>query len=174
MTLPESLKDAGYTTHLIGKWHLGNSRWADTPMGRGFHSHYGFFQDEEDSYTKTVVGGFDFWDGMTPQYDSGALFSLTHYNTRARELVNSHPAEIPLFLMFSPQSVHAPIAELDDPQYEARCTSDSALRRTYCATMSYLDDSLGDLVHVMELVAETKVEINIEAATNYSNAQSLI
>ena len=69
---------------------------------------------------------------------------------------------------------YIPIAELDDPQYEARCTSDSALRRTYCATMSYLDDSLGDLVHVMELVAETKVEINIEAATNYSNAQSLI
>ena len=40
-TLPSLLRDAGYRTALIGKWHLGAMDFAK-PCNRGFEYQYGF------------------------------------------------------------------------------------------------------------------------------------
>ena len=41
--MPQYFKDAGYTTHAIGKWHLGHCHQNYTPTYRGFDSFYGFY-----------------------------------------------------------------------------------------------------------------------------------
>ena len=41
--LPERLKDLGYSTHLVGKWHLGFCSWDMTPTFRGFDTFYGIY-----------------------------------------------------------------------------------------------------------------------------------
>ena len=39
--LPEYMKEAGYDTHLYGKWHLGYCDERFRPNNRGFDTSYG-------------------------------------------------------------------------------------------------------------------------------------
>nr|CAD7398176.1 unnamed protein product [Timema poppensis] len=41
--LPERLAQLGYSTHLVGKWHVGSHRVDYTPTRRGFASHFGYW-----------------------------------------------------------------------------------------------------------------------------------
>jgi len=49
--LSNEFQNSGYTTHLIGKWHLGYCSFEYMPTYRGFDSFYGYLNGGEDYYT---------------------------------------------------------------------------------------------------------------------------
>ena len=53
--LPQMLKDAGYQTAMVGKWHLGHADANMWPMQRGFESFYGATVGEIDHFTHESV-----------------------------------------------------------------------------------------------------------------------
>ncbi|KAI4488482.1 hypothetical protein M0802_011588 [Mischocyttarus mexicanus] len=50
--LPERLRSLGYTTKLIGKWHIGYHTAQHTPLHRGFDSFLGFYNSHVSYYEK--------------------------------------------------------------------------------------------------------------------------
>ncbi|KAK2138803.1 hypothetical protein LSH36_2397g00000, partial [Paralvinella palmiformis] len=50
-TLADCLKKQRYSTHIIGKWHLGFFKKSYTPIHRGFDSFYGYFVGAVDYFT---------------------------------------------------------------------------------------------------------------------------
>jgi len=50
-TLANMLHDAGYATHMVGKWHIGHYKEHLVPTRRGFDSFFGFFTNEEDYFS---------------------------------------------------------------------------------------------------------------------------
>ena len=70
-TLPQALKEAGYTTHISGKWHLGHFQPAYLPMQRGFDTQYGHYNGAIDFFTHARDGGHDWHRNDQESHDKG-------------------------------------------------------------------------------------------------------
>lgn len=145
--LPQKLKELGYATHMVGKWHLGSCNWNCTPTFRGFDSFLGYYNGAEDYYNKTVMQGFDFRDNEEPIMNN--TYSAFIYTERAQSIISKHNRSQPLFLYLPFQNVHAPI---EVPQkYEAMYPDiKTDGRRKYCGMVSLLDEAVGNITNALK------------------------
>ena len=106
-TLPEALKDAGYATWKVGKWHLGDHYLEQFPNQRGFDHFYGFLSGEVNYYTHKFTGALDWQRNGSPLEEEGYA---THLLTaEAVSLLQSHPTDAPFFLDLSYNAPHTPL-----------------------------------------------------------------
>ena len=105
-TLADALKEAGYFTAIIGKWHLGN--WYDhhLPRQRGFDQQYGLYGALISYYDKVRARTYD-W------HRNGATLREEGYSTEliAREfarVIETYDAEKPFFIYVPFNAVHGP------------------------------------------------------------------
>ena len=139
-TLPGFLKQAGYQTHLVGKWHLGNADTAYWPQQRGFDSFYGHLNGGIGYFDHIFSGGVDWQkDGVTLR-EQGYTTDLIR--DAAIELIeNRSQDDEPLFLFVSFNAIHTPIEEPDSPDKAHQG------RATLLRMISSLDQAIGEILN---------------------------
>mmetsp|Transcript_33881 Transcript_33881/g.44689 ORF Transcript_33881/g.44689 Transcript_33881/m.44689 type:complete len:584 (+) Transcript_33881:99-1850(+) len=114
--MPEYMKKLGYSTHLVGKWHLGFSEAGYTPTHRGFDSFFGFLFGKNDYYNHTACSSRagcwnDFHFNGKTYPEALGIYSTELYNSRVKSLLAEHDKDTPLFLFYSQQLMHSPTEE---------------------------------------------------------------
>ena len=144
--LPQALKDAGYTTAIVGKWHLGCFQRAYLPTSRGFEHQYGHYSGAIDYFKHDRDGGFDWHRDDRVCRDEGYS---THLVAReAERLIREQPADKPFFLYVPFNAVHAP-----HQVPEKYCEPYSGLReprRTYAGMVAAMDEAIGAILAALE------------------------
>lgn len=112
--LPAKLRQVGYRTHQVGKWHLGLLEKWMTPVGRGFETSLGYLGGGEDHYTqmsteygcsKDVV---DLYKSDAPAIGYNGTYGAHIYNAEGLRIIAEHDVTTPLFLYMALQDMHAP------------------------------------------------------------------
>lgn len=109
-------KEAGFETHLVGKWHLGFYQRQYTPTFRGFDSFYGYYNGLIDYYNYTYIEvgtpyapGYDFRKNADVNYDvKPGSYATDLFTDEAIRIIKKHDStKKPLFLMLNHLAPHS-------------------------------------------------------------------
>jgi len=159
-SLPRLLKNNGYATALIGKWHLG-FKPEFGPNAHGFDYFYGFLAGYIDFYTHTRGdGAADLHENLTTVSDSGYMTDLI--TARAVRFIEQS-ATRPFFLEVTYNAAHWPF---QPPDHYSRAANNAAFqgpgdsipatRRDYAAMVERADAGVGQLVATLERLGLTR------------------
>jgi arylsulfatase A-like enzyme len=112
-TLPSLLRDAGYRTALIGKWHLGYPP-SFGPLRSGYEEFFGPMSGGVDYFTHcSFTGAHDLWLGDAEKQEEGYLTDLI--STRAVDYIDRMAGGgAPFFLSLHYTAPHWPWETRDD------------------------------------------------------------
>jgi arylsulfatase A-like enzyme len=152
-SIVRSIKNAGYETALIGKWHLG----ADTgfaPRKHGFDYFYGIKSGAADYISHKGDGGKpDLYENETPINVSGYLTELI--GKKAIEFLNSAHSK-PFFLSLQFTAPHWPWQTPGDKALpdslfrSAKQLASNGSPAIYAAIMKSLDDQVGMIIQLLK------------------------
>lgn len=157
-TLAAFLKKAGYTSGIIGKWHLG-AHISNHPLNRGFDEFFGHLggghqyfpenltikdsyaaQDEGESYRTWIMRNFE------PEKTDNYL--TDEFSDEAVAFVERH-RDKPFFLYLAYNAPHTPLQATE--KYLSRFPDiDNPKRKTYAAMVSAVDDGVGKLLNKLD------------------------
>ncbi|XP_060066094.1 arylsulfatase B-like [Ylistrum balloti] len=146
-TLPDKMREAGYSTHMVGKWHLGFYKEEYLPNNRGFDSFYGILAGHVDHYNKTYCYdfcGYDFRDNYEPIVPVPMEYSTHLYSRRVTELIHNYKSTKPLFLYLAFQAVHTPL-EVPKQYSDLYSHVHDWNRKLYSGMVSAMDEAVGNI-----------------------------
>jgi arylsulfatase A-like enzyme len=145
--LPQALKEAGYRTAIVGKWHLGHADRAYWPRQRGFDYQYGPLLGEIDYFTHSAHGVRDWLRDNRPVKEQGYVTQLLGRD--AVELIARHDPRTPLFLYLAFTAPHSPYQVPKEYLEQYAHIADPA-RRAYAAMITAMDDEIGRVLRALE------------------------
>jgi len=158
-TIADLMRSAGYSTGLVGKWHLGFSK-DHHPQSRGFDSFFGF-----------LVGGHNYAlrKEAEPKFTTSMAQNVIH---RGRELAKvdgfatdvftdeaigfmKQNKEKPWFLYLAYNAVHTPLEISEKLKDRVPADVKDPARRGYLSLLIGLDDAIGRIMaHLRETGAD--------------------
>lgn len=155
-TLPSLLRDLGYRTTLIGKWHLGELPDYG-PLKSGYDEFYGIHQGGVDYFTHKIYNKEDLWDGETQIEENGYMTDLLAEKTLealARRSEDGQPWLVSLHLTAPHWPWQGPddraeserLEAKDDPAGMAITHYDGGTMATYAEMVTYMDAQIGRIL----------------------------
>lgn len=145
--LPQALKEAGYETAIVGKWHLGHADPKYWPRQRGFDHQYGPLIGEIDYFTHQVDDRVDWYRDNEAVVEEG--YSTTLLGNDAVTLIEDHDPSVPLFLYLAFNAVHTPYQAPQDYLDQYADIADPS-RQAYAASATAMDDQIGRVVAALD------------------------
>lgn len=151
--LSEKLHEAGYSTHAVGKWHVGFYKKDYTPLSRGFDSYFGYLTGSEDYYTHHRcygnMCGYDLRDNDVPAAHYNGSYSTHLFARRAIDIIQKHDESVPLFIYLPFQAVHSPLQVPDEYLVPYQHIQDKH-RKIYAGMVSCMDEAVGNITKAMQ------------------------
>ncbi|KAI5939002.1 N-acetylgalactosamine-6-sulfatase isoform X1 [Manis javanica] len=150
--LPELLKEAGYATKIVGKWHLGH-RPQFHPLKHGFdewfgspNCHFGPY-DNRDRPNIPVYRDWEmvgrFYEEFPINLKTGEANLTQIYLQEALDFIKrQRAAQRPFFLYWAIDATHAPI-------YASKPFLDTSRRGRYGDAIREIDDSVGKILSLL-------------------------
>jgi arylsulfatase A-like enzyme len=145
-TLAQALREAGYATAIVGKWHLGEFQEAYRPTKRGFDHQYGHWFGAIDYFTHMRDNQLDWHRDDQPCKDEG--YSTHLLAKEACRLIRETPSGKPLFLYLPFNAVHGPHQVPD--RYCEPYANLKGVRRTYAGMVAAMDEAVGQVVATLK------------------------
>jgi len=148
--LPQVLKPAGYTSALVGKWHLGLQP-PDTPMDRGFDHFHGFLGDMMEDYYTHRRDGYNYMRLGRKKIDpKGHATDL--FTEWARAWLREQKPGRPWCLYLAYNAPHTPIQPPPEwlERVRAREPGIHAKRARLVALIEHLDHGIGQVLQTLD------------------------
>ncbi|CAK9301397.1 unnamed protein product [Gordionus sp. m RMFG-2023] len=157
--LPSRLKRLGYSTYMVGKWHLGYCNKKFVPNSRGFDSFFGYYTGGQDHFRHNANGvldngtrfsGYDFHENYKPYREAIGVYSSELYTKKTIEIIENHDSLKPFFLYLAFQNVHCPL-QIPGNRIAPSCQHiENKKRRVYCSMLVYVDLSMKEIVKALK------------------------
>jgi len=145
--LPQALKEAGYKTAIIGKWHLGHGDRKYWPRQRGFDYQYGPLVGEIDYFTHQEHGVTDWYRDNKELKEEG--YSTTLLGNDAVRLISEQDPATPLYLYLTFNAPHTPYQAPQEYLDQYKDITDTN-RRAYAGSITAMDDQIGRVLEALD------------------------
>jgi len=156
-TLPSLLRDVGYSTVLIGKWHLGYPPTFG-PLRSGYDEFFGIMAGGVDYFThRSGAGDHDLYLGEAEHKEIGYITDI--FSKRACDYINSKAKQTndkkPFFMSLHYTAPHWPWETRDDSSIAAEVAKnlfhlDGGNVATYQKMIHHMDEGIGHLMKTLK------------------------
>ena len=150
-TMASLLRDAGYSTALVGKWHLGSPP-AFSPEKSGYQEFFGCRSGAVDFFThKSFAGPHDLWEGDQEAHVDGYVTDIL--SNRAADYVRRHAKNGPYMLSVHYTAPHWPWETRDDCAEAERIKNifhlDGGSVEIYQRMIHHMDEGIGRILQAV-------------------------
>jgi arylsulfatase A-like enzyme len=162
--LPQQLRDLGYSTHISGKWHIGEVP-ENRPLRYGFTTSYGYLRGQIDPYTHRYKYGNHVTWHRNDEFiheDGHVTRLITDEAIRVVESAGNRP----FFLYVAHHAPHYPHNESPEWIEPYEKTISDVWRRHNAAVITHMDFQIGRLVEALERTGKRQSTLIVFSSDN--------